>query len=204
MPNKQFLIGVTGGMGAGKTVVCQVFSVLGIPVYNADDRAKKLMETDRSVVQAIKSHISKEAYMPNGKLNRPFLANTVFKDGEMLEIINGIVHPAVARDFARWIKQHDDQPYLVKEAALLIESGSAKMLDYIVTVTAPMEVRLSRIKARDPQRSEQQIKDIISNQLSDEERIDRSDFVIENGIKALVIPQVLQIHEFLFNAARSG
>lgn len=204
MQSSILLIGVTGGIGAGKSVVCKVFATLGVPVYNADDQAKKLMETDSHVVKAIKSHISKDAYLPSGKLNRELIANKVFEDGEMLEIINGIVHPAVAKDFQRWVEKHGNQPYLIKEAALLIESGSAKMLNHIINVTAPMELRMSRIMARDPQRSQKQINKIIANQLSDEERIARSGFVIDNGANAMVLPQVLAIHEFLINAARTG
>ena len=204
MANKPIRLGVTGGIGAGKTIVCKIFSVLGIPVYNADNNAKNLMVADRQVVKAIKKYIGKKAYFPDGTLDRNYLANQVFKNEDQMEIINGIVHPAVARDFEKWSKNHEDKPYIVKEAALLIESGSAKVLDYIINVVAPMKLRVERILARDNHRSIEQINEIISNQLTDTARDAKSDFIITNDDCLLVIPQVLKIHEFLISLNHVG
>ncbi len=204
MQNRLLMIGVTGGIGAGKSIVCKIFDVLGIPVYDADSRAKILMESNRNVIDSIKKYIGEEAYLPGGILNRAYLANHVFKDVEMLETINGIVHPAVAKDFDKWSKFHRDKPYIVKEAALLIESGSAKVLDYIINVVAPVALRIERTLTRDTHRTIEQVKDIISNQLSDEERSVKSNFIITNDDYTLLIPQVLKIHDFLINSHHIG
>ena len=204
MQNRPLMLGVTGGIGAGKTIVCNIFTVLGIPVYNADTRAKVLMELDRDVIDSIKKYIGEESYLPGGLLNREYLAHHVFKDGEMLETLNGIVHPAVAKDFHNWSKIHGRHTYIVKEAALLIESGSAKILDYIVNVVAPVELRIERTLIRDAHRTREQVKDIMSNQLSDAERAAKSKFIITNDDQSLLIPQVLKIHDFLINSVHAG
>ena len=204
MLNKPLKVGVTGGIGAGKSLVCRIFSILGIPVYDADSRAKALMVQDRNVVEAIKSHFGDQAYLADGNLNRPYLANHVFQSKHRLKIINEIVHPIVALDFEKWSKIHENKPYLIKEAALMIESGSYKQLDYLIAVTAPVDIRIARVLARDPHRTEKNINEIISSQLSDEENIDKSQFTIINDNHSLLIPKALKIHEFLISSVQTG
>ena len=204
MPNKPLKIGVTGGIGAGKSIVCKIFNILGIPVYNADERAKVLMTQDRHVVESIKRNFGAESYLADGKLNRLFLANHVFKNENKLKIINAIVHPAVAIDFDNWSKNYENKSYLIKEAALLVESGSYEFLDYLITVTAPIDIRIVRVLTRDNHRTKEDIEQIISKQLSDEEKISKSKFIITNDSYSLLIPEVLKIHEFLISSIQTG
>ncbi len=200
MPNKPLKVGITGGIGAGKTLVCQMFRILGIPVYNADERAKLLMVQDDVVIDSIKNLFGEKAYIGDRKLNVLYLANHVFSDKEKLSLLNGVVHPAVAKDFESWQLNYQKEPYLIKEAALLVESKSYKVLTYLVTVTAPIDLRIARVLARDKHRTVQNIEDIISRQLSDEEKIAKSEFVIVNDNNSLLIPQVLDIHLSLINS----
>lgn len=204
MLNKPLKIGVTGGIGAGKSIVCQIFDILGMPVYNADERAKSLMVQDQHVVASIKKEIGDKAYLVDGTLDRAFLANHVFKNETLLKIINGIVHPAVAKDFDSWSKSHPNQPYLIKEAALLVESNSYKSLDYLITVIAPIDIRIDRVLARDQHRTKKNVDEIVSKQLNDKNKIEKSEFVITNDGHSLLIPQVLKIHEFLISASQTG
>ncbi len=204
MLNKPLRIGVTGGIGAGKSVVCQIFGLLGVPVYNADERAKVLMVREETVVASIKAKFGNGAYLIDGSLNSVFLANHVFKNNSRLRAINEIVHPAIAIDFERWSKNYTGQPYLIKEAALLVESNSYTMLDYLITVTAPVDIRIVRTLARDPHRTNVNVKEIVSKQLSDVDKISKSEFVITNDGQSLVIPQVLKINDFLISRAQTG
>lgn len=204
MINRPLKIGVTGGIGAGKSIVCKIFSILGIPVFDADNRAKTLMVHDQNIVESIKKEFGDKAYLIDGKLNRAYLANHVFKNENRLKIINGIVHPAVKLDFDRWSKNHKSKSYLIKEAALLVESSSYKFLDYLITVTAPVDIRIARVLARDNHRTKKEVNEIISRQLNDEEKIAKSKFVITNYNHSLLIPQVLKIHEFLISSIQTG
>ncbi|MBC6366320.1 dephospho-CoA kinase [Algoriphagus sp. AK58] len=190
------LVGVTGGIGSGKSTVCQVFSILGIPIYSADDRAKWLMTHDSSLKEEIISSFGESSYLPDGSLNRAFLAETVFSDPEKVAKINSLVHPAVGRDFDKWAKLQDS-PYVIKEAALLFETGSADQLDYVINVSSPLKIRMARILLRDPHRTEAQVNHIINQQLPDEEKNERADFVIKNSDNKMVIPQILEIHNRL-------
>jgi dephospho-CoA kinase len=203
MVNKPLKIGVTGGIGAGKSIVCQLFSILGAPVYNADERAKTLMVQDHQVVDSIKREFGDSAYLIDGSLNRVYLANHVFKNEKRLKLINGIVHPAVANDFDRWSKRYEGLTYIIKEAALLIESNSYKLLDYLITVTSPVDIRIERVLARDHHRTKINIDEIVSNQLSDQEKIAKSRFVITNDGNTLLIPQVLKIHQALISSIQT-
>ena len=187
------LIGVTGGIGSGKSLVCKIFSLLGASVYYADDRAKWISNHDPIVREKIIREFGREAYSIEG-LNREYLAQTVFSDNKKLEVLNAIVHPAVGNDFQDWVKEQHT-PYILKEAALMFESGSYKMLDKVVTVTAPAEVRIRRVLQRDPHRTRIEVEGIIQKQLSEEERIRRADYVLYNDESKLVIPQVLALHE---------
>lgn len=189
-------IGITGGIGAGKSVICRIFQALGAPVYNADERAKYLMSHDKKLIRNISASFGEQSYFKEGQLNRHYLAAEVFRNPVKVQTLNKLVHPAVARDYKKWVKEHiSGSPYLIKEAALMIESGSYQTLDYLVVVVAPLELRISRVLQRDPHRKRQQVLDIIANQLSDEERMEKSHFTIQNDQNHLVIPQVLRLHE---------
>lgn len=194
MSKRPDLIGVTGGMGAGKSIVCEVFKTLGVPVYNADDRAKWLMNNDEDLKADIIAEFSEDAYNAEG-LDRQYLAKNVFHDQLRLNMLNNLVHPQVAYDYHEWVMSHQDIPYLIKEAALMFEGGSYRELDKIIVVTAPEEIRIDRILKRDPQRDEEQVKEIISKQIPVMEAVDRADFVIKNDGRSLVLPKVLELHQ---------
>lgn len=190
------LVGITGGIGSGKSTVAKIFSLLGIPVYSADDRAKWLMKNDEKLWSGIKTLFGEEAYLSDGALNREFLAETVFSDNEKVKQLNALVHPAVGIDFTAWA-QAQKSNYVLKEAALIFETGSNSTLDYVINVSAPLKTRISRVLMRDPFRSESQINRIIDQQLPDEQKNGLADFVIKNTENKLLIPQVLDIHEKL-------
>lgn len=197
---KPLLVGITGGIGAGKSTVAKVFSLLSIPVYYADDRAKWLMANAEALKAQIIQAFGEDSYTEEGLLNRKFLAEKVFSDPANTEIINGLVHPAVAEDFRRWAEQQQ-RPYVLKEAALLFESGSYKDLDKVINVSSPLKVRVARILKRDPHRTLEQVNGIIDKQLPDEEKNEMADFVIKNTDNQMIIPQVLSIHEKLLQEA---
>lgn len=188
--NKPFSVGVTGGIGSGKTLVTQLFSILKVPIYNADDRARELM--NNQLVDLITSTFGSGSYV-DGKINRTYLATKVFSNEKELEKLNAIVHPAVALDFKNWLQEYLKAKYIIKEAALLVETGSYKQLDKLIVVTSPRQLRIDRIKLRDSFRSEKEIENIISNQTSDAEKIKLADFLITNDEKKLLITQVLEI-----------
>jgi dephospho-CoA kinase len=189
-------VGITGGIGSGKSIVCQFFKILGIPVYSADDRAKWLMSNAPELKIQLIEEFGTETYLADGTLDRSFLAQTVFSDPEKVKKINSIVHPAVGNDFKSWAEQQT-APYLLKEAALLFETGSDKELDKIITVSSPLKIRMSRVLMRDPHRKEDQINQIINQQLPDEKKNELADFVIKNSENKLLIPQILEIHRKL-------
>ena len=195
--SKPLLVGLTGGIGSGKTTVSKMFVSLGIPVYYADDRGKWLMNHDVELKAQVVAQFGEESYTAEGALNRAYLAERVFSDEAQLARLNALVHPAVGRDFAAWVQAHSQSPYLIKEAALIFEAGSYKQLDKVITVSAPKEERIRRVLLRDVQRSRQQVEDIIGKQLSENERKRRADYLIDNSGKALVIPQVLEVDKEL-------
>lgn len=185
-------IGVTGGIGSGKSVISRIFFSLGIPVYDADSRAKSLMTTDGIVVSQIKKEFGILSYHADGSLNREHLT-IAFKDPEKLNVLNSLIHPRVAHDYGQWvIEQKSD--YVIKEAALLFEAKSNLSLNKVIVVYAPKELRIKRVLQRDPHRNEQQVLDIMRNQLTDEEKMKLADHVIINDESRLVTPQVLELH----------
>ena len=190
-------IGITGGIGAGKSLICDVFSLLGIPNYPADSGAKWLQSNDKELKSQIVNHFGTKAYFVNGGLNRTFLSQQVFTDDNKLKLLNNLVHPAVARDFESWCNQHNDQPYILKEAALLFETGSYKQLDATINVHAGKEIRLKRTLQRDPQRTKDSVLAIMQKQLSDQERIELADYIIYNDESQSVIKQVIDLHQKL-------
>lgn len=189
-------IGITGGIGSGKTTVCKIFESLGIPVYFADDRAKALMVEDQKLVRQIKKLLGNEAYSSDGSLHREFIARIVFKDPKKLKQLNALVHPAVGKDGLQWQATQLEVPYTLKEAALLIESGSYKFLDYLITVWAPRELRIKRVMKRDDTTREA-IEARMSKQMSEFEKLDLADFVIINDGKHSLIKQVIRLHRRL-------
>ncbi|GHE50420.1 dephospho-CoA kinase [Roseivirga thermotolerans] len=195
--NKPRLIGITGGIGSGKSTVTKMFQLLGVPVYYADDRGKQLMIESDTLRQGIAEAFGAESYLPNGELNRSYLASRVFSNPQELAILNSLVHPAVAQDFDQWAAGYQSVPYVLKEAALLFETESYKQLDQTICVMAPRAVRLERVLLRDEQRNRQQVEDIMERQVGDAQRKKLADYLIDNSGNALVIPQVLQIHKSL-------
>ncbi|WP_338872451.1 dephospho-CoA kinase [Spirosoma sp. SC4-14] len=191
-------IGVTGGIGSGKSVVCQIFRTLGIPVYIADDRAKWLTEHDPILKADILRLMGSNAYDALGHYNRRWIASQIFNDPVLLQQLNQVIHPRVLSDTQAWIREHTDKPYLIKEAAIMNAAGHGNTLDKVIVVQAPLQLRIERIQKRDPHRSEEEIRNIIHQQISDDERLLLADYVINNDEHQLLIPQVLAIHdEFL-------
>jgi dephospho-CoA kinase len=189
-------IGITGGIGSGKSTVCKVFELLGVPVYYADNAAKELLENDSDVKDKIVTVFGREALDEKNAIDKKRLAAIVFNDKPKLEQLNAIVHPAVANNFNAWQKQNYTAPYLVKEAAILFESGAYKGVDRVITVVAPLEIKIARVMQRDKVDREQ-VEQRIKSQLSDEEKIERSQYVIYNDEQALLIPQIIKIHNEL-------
>ena len=194
-------VGITGGIGSGKTTVCKIFESLGIPVYYADDRAKWLMRNDPDLRAGIEHLFGPEAYDEQGNLNRQHIAAVAFDDPEKLSALNSLVHPAVFLDADRWNAEQEaaGAPYTIKEAALIFESGSYRFLDKVITVYAPKEVRLRRVMDRDGAKRAD-IEARMDKQLPEEEKMSRSDFVIFNDGSRPLIKQVLAIHQQLTHA----
>lgn len=192
--SKPLLIGVTGGIGSGKSTVCKIFEALGISVYYADDRGKTLMVENPKLVEHIIAEFGRESYTNTGQLDRAHLAKMVFPNPERLEKLNSFVHPAVADDFEKWVFANQDKDYLLKEAALLYEIGSYKALDASICVMAPKGVRTQRVLLRDAQRTVEQVEQIIERQTNDVTRRKLSDYRVDNDGTKLLIPQVSNIH----------
>lgn len=189
-------VGITGGIGSGKSTVAKIFEILGIPVYYADERAKHLMNHQKELKSLLIEKFGPESFTSEGLLNRVFLAKTVFSDPEKVKTINRLVHPAVGKDFETWAASQNT-PYVLKEAALIFETGGEKKLDAVINVSSPLKVRVSRVLMRDPQRSLDQVNQIIDQQLPDERKNELADFVIKNTDSKMLIPQVMSIHRKL-------
>jgi dephospho-CoA kinase len=186
-------IGLTGNMGSGKTTVSKVFEILGVPVFYADDEAKKVMVTDPSLIAGIKSAFGDQAYFEDEALNRKYISGIVFNNEKKLKELNALVHPAVFRAFDTWAANIKDAPYLVKEAALLFESDSYKLCDYTIMVQAPLEDRIKRVMQRD-NLSRIEVESRNAQQFSDKQKTALANYVIKNDNVQLVIPQVLELH----------
>lgn len=193
-------VGLTGGIGSGKSTVARVFQHLGIPIYDADSRAKALYIEDTLLQEQVIQLLGEEAYT-GGRLNRPWIAERVFNNQALLEALNKLVHPAVGRDFYAWLKKQN-APYVIKEAAIIFESGSHLALDEVILVSAPMEVRLERVMNRDGL-SAPEIRQRMARQWSEEERRSHSQHEINNDGHHLVLPQILALHEDFIRRANS-
>ena len=186
------IVGLTGGIGSGKTTVAKMFMSLGIPIYIADDEAKRLMNSSKVIRRKLIKLFGENAYLDN-HLNRPYLASKIFNDASLLAQMNGIVHPKVGLDFKRWLKKQTS-PYVIKEAAIIFENQKESEYDFIITVTASIQEKVSRVLKRD-HTTESKIMAIINNQMSDEEKIKKSDFVIVNIHLGETEKQVLATHK---------
>ncbi|MDD2304756.1 MAG: dephospho-CoA kinase [Prolixibacteraceae bacterium] len=184
-------IGITGGIGSGKSTVCRVFSVMGIPVFEADKVARKLMDTDEEIHEKLVRLFGAAVYLPDQTVNRKYLAGIVFKDPSLLAKLNEIVHPVVRKTFFDWCERQKS-PYIIHEAAILFESGFYKMMDKTITVVTNEDERIQRVMKRDGITMEL-VKERIKNQWSDEERMKLADFVIGNNDDQLIIPQIIEI-----------
>jgi dephospho-CoA kinase len=196
-------VGITGGIGSGKSLVCRVFALLGIPVYDSDYRAKWVMAHDPVLRRELIGAFGARVYDAAGHLDRPYLAGLVFNQPRQLALLNSLVHPRVAADFTAWSAAAAGAPYLLKEAALMYESEAHKQVDCMITVSAPEAQRIARVLQRDPHRQAADVQAIIDKQLPEATRQARADFVIWNDDRQLVIPQVLALHEQLLALAAS-
>jgi len=195
-------IGITGGIGSGKSTVCRIFSTLGVPVYDADSRAKSLMTTDGILITQIKKEFGVLSYRKDGSIDREYLAQA-FHDKEKLKLLNSLIHPRVAEDYDAWVNEQKSD-YVLKEAALLFEAKSHRTLNKIIVVSAPEELRIKRVLQRDSHRTRQQVMDIIQNQLQEEEKLKLADFVVVNDESSLVTPQVLKLHDIFTSMRLEG
>jgi dephospho-CoA kinase len=187
-----FKLGVTGGIGSGKTSVCRVFEVLGIPVFSADKEAREIMENNKGIIRRLNSVAGKDLYL-NGSLDRMELAKIIFNDRSLLEKVNMLVHPVVFDHFRKWTLKKT-APYVIMEAAIFFESGASRFVDRVVTVVAPVEQRIERVIQRNGL-SREQVMERIKNQMVDETRIKLSDYVIHNSENDMIITAVMKIHD---------
>jgi dephospho-CoA kinase len=193
-------VGLTGGIGSGKTLISEVFNRLGIPIFNADYEAKKIMNSDDEVILQIKAEFGDDIYNAES-INRKKLAGIIFADEKALQKINSIVHPKVREYFINWTKEKTNYPYVIEEAAILFESNAYKELDITINVHANELVRINRVVERD-QVSTEAVKSRMKNQMSDKERISLADYTIYNDGERMVLPQVLEIHQKILNTQK--
>lgn len=195
-------VGITGGIGSGKTTVCRIFEELGVPVYDADYWAKWLILHDPEVKNAITGLFGPDAYLPDGSYHRAFVANIVFRDKEKLAALNAAVHPAVERHSRKWHEEYAGKglPYTLKEAALLVENGSYRLLDALIVVAAPENIRIQRVMERDGI-TETEVRARLKNQLPQEEKVALADYLIENDGDKMLVPQVWAVHQKLLSRA---
>ena len=190
-------IGITGGIGSGKTTICTIFELLNIPVYNADIRAKQLMVSEENLIESIKILLGNKSYTEKGELNRPYIANIIFNNIRKLGKLNSLVHPAVKTDFEKWASTQESK-YVIKEAALLFEAGSYKDLDFNILVSAPLEIRISRVMKRDNTDRESIIARV-NNQMAEGDKIKLADYYINNDGNHSLINQILDLHELFLS-----
>lgn len=191
-------VGITGGIGTGKTTVAKIFEVLGIPVYYADAAAKRLMNEEGELKEKLIVAFGKKVYL-NGALNRPYLSAIVFNDPQKLILLNALTHPATIADADNWM-QKQTSPYALKEAALIFESNAYKHLDKVIGVFAPTPLRIQRVMERDAI-TEKEILSKMNKQMNEDEKMLRCDYIVTNDELSLLIPQVLKIHTALLSIA---
>jgi len=189
------IVGITGGIGSGKSTVCEVFKILRIPVYEADYYAKLLSETDQRIILEYKKIFGENIYQ-NEKLDRKKLSELIFQNKSLLKLVESIVHPIVIEHFAKWCVIHSQYKYVLKEAAILFESGSYRNVDKIITVSSPEILRMERVMKRD-HCTKEQVLERMKNQWAEEERIKNAHYIVFNDHEHSIIKQVFQIHEEL-------
>jgi dephospho-CoA kinase len=189
-------IGITGGIGSGKTTICEVFRLLGVPVFHADIVARSLQQNDKNIRKALMGLLGENIYDLNGKLDRNTMASLIFKDKELLKKTNKIIHPAVRENFDLWAAKYCGERYILYEAAILFESGYYKEFDFNILVLADEDLRINRVIKRDNV-SEQAVKERIENQMPDQEKIGLANYVLENNEKQLLIPQILELDKVI-------
>jgi dephospho-CoA kinase len=192
-------VGITGGIGSGKTTVSQVFETLGIPVYYADLEARKLIQTNDVLKREIINVFGEGAYK-NGIYQRQYIASIVFNSTEKRDLLNALIHPATIRHVAQWMKSQNS-PYTIKEAALIFESGSEKQLDFVIGVTASTETRINRVMQRD-NLDRNAVLARIQSQMDEEEKMSRCDTILVNDGDDLLLPQIEQLHQKLMSIAK--
>lgn len=190
-------IGITGGIGAGKSMICHIFEILGVPNYPADQRAKWLQKNDRLLKSQIITLFGDRAYTETSELNRSYISQIVFNNTEKLAALNALVHPAVATDFERWCEEHSQKPFILKEAALLFETASYKSLDATIMVYADQNIRMQRTLARDAQRTPEEVEKIMKQQMDPEKMLQLADFIIYNEGNNSVIQQCVALFQRL-------
>ncbi|MBL7916194.1 MAG: dephospho-CoA kinase [Bacteroidia bacterium] len=188
---KTIQLGITGGIGSGKSVVCRILETMGFPVYDADTEAKKIL-LDAEASTKIKKLLGEKAYLPDGSPDRKYMADCIFSEPALRNAINEIIHPLVRKHYHNWVAKNSEASIVVKEAAIMFESGAYVDMDFIAAVVAPLELRKNRIRKRD-QKSDEAIESIIASQLPEKELIERSDFVIHNDEKHLLHTQIFQM-----------
>jgi dephospho-CoA kinase len=196
MSGSVFKLGITGGIGSGKTSVCRVFEILGIPIFLADLEARKIMDNDAEIKRQINSITGANLYS-GGNLDRQRLASLIFNDMLLLEKVNSIIHPLVFANFAGWAEKQE-APYVIMEAAILFESSGYKYVDRVATVVAPLEERIERIVKRN-RLTPGQVMERVKNQMDDDSKIRLSDYVIRNSENDMIIPAILEIHQDILN-----
>ncbi len=193
-------VGLTGGIGSGKTTVARIFEVIGIPVYYADLEARRLMNEDPTLRSAIIDAFGEKAYDADGKLDRPYIAALVFNQPDKLSLLNSLTHPATIRDAESWMRDQRT-PYAIKEAALIFESGSDQYLDFVIGVQSPLALRINRIMERD-RITEDEVLIRMRRQMNEEEKMKKCDAVVVNDEVSFLIPQVLKIHQLLLKRSK--
>lgn len=188
-------IGITGGIGSGKSIVCQIFRNLEIPVFTADVEGGRIMSSDHSVIELLTAKFGDDIYTADGELIREKIAAIIFNNSEAISFINSVVHPVVKKNYQEWFEKQISK-YCIIEAAILFESGMHEMLDKIITVYAPEDIRIQRVMERDKISAEDVVARV-RNQMSEEEKMKRSDFIITNDDRQLIIPQVIHVHNLL-------
>lgn len=188
-------VGLTGGIGSGKSTICKIFSHLGVPIFNADDVAKDILYNDKIINKKVVEVFGLQILDNNQRIDKNKLASLVFQKNEMLDKLNSIIHPAVEHRFLKWSASHFTNKYIIKEAAILFESGSYKKMDMVINVSAPVELRIARVLNRDKVLNKEAVSDRMNKQLSDLQREKMSSFTIINDEKQMIVPQVIHIHE---------
>jgi dephospho-CoA kinase len=189
-------VGLTGGIGSGKSTVAAMFQELGVPVYNSDERAKRLMNTSKKIKKQLIELLGKKAFQDN-KLNRPFIAEKVFNDTSLLSQLNGIVHPVVRDNFMSWSKKQNS-PYVIQETALIFENKSQELYDIIILVTAPKEARINRVLSRD-KTTKEQVEARMNNQLDDSLKIPMANYIVENIDLKSTRTKVIEVHKAILS-----